>query len=266
MSPEHKPIIPPAAISNRSNRKGDSSLKTGANRVAEHSEGSWTGLPLPHQTVLQLAWRACAAGTVGVGSAILDEKGEIISSARNATRDNAGDMPIVGTYVAHAEINALAQIPTERSLAQCTLFTSIQPCIMCAGAAVMAHVGNVRYMTSDPLFPNFFRLREIGEITRQQWPTYERCPSSQWTVLALVLSAHSKAWAKPDGLVMQTHERLEPEVAAFLRDIVKQRIFRKLSDEGAQVKDVLHAIWDELVTVDAARRNRIEGSAESASI
>jgi tRNA(Arg) A34 adenosine deaminase TadA len=223
------------------------------------SDQAWQALPAAEQVVFRAAWKACARGTVGVGCAILDESGQIISSARNATRgDGDDDLPIAGTYVAHAEINALAQIPTERNLDRCTLITSILPCLMCAGAAVMAHVGQVRYLTADPLFPDFLALRQVGEIARRQWPVYQECPQNEWTVLALVLSAHSKAVAKPDGLVMTTYELLEPEAASLLRQIVRREIFARSACGGADIPEVLAEIWDDLLAAHHLRQARQE--------
>jgi len=228
------------------------------------SHQAWQALPAADRVVFQSAWKACAMGTVGVGCAILDEDGQIISSARNATRGSGdGDLPIAGTYVAHAEINALARIPTERNLDRCTLVTSILPCLMCAGAAVMAHVGYVRYLTADPLFPDFLALRQVGEIARRQWPVYQECPQNEWTVLALVLSAHSKAVAKPDGLVMCTYGLLEPEVAGLLRKIVRCEIFSQAACDGADIPEVLAAIWDDLLAAHdlrQARQDKLRGA------
>lgn len=227
------------------------------NTTRMRPQQAWQALPAAEQVVFRSAWASCTMGTVGVGCAILNEDGQIISSARNATRGSGdSDLPIAGTYVAHAEINALARIPTERNLDQCTLVTSILPCLMCAGAAVMAHVGYVRYLTADPLFPDFLTLREVGEIARRQWPVYQEAPQNEWTVLALILSAHSKAVTKPDGLVMSTYDLLEPEAAGLLRRIARREVFTRGARDGADIPEVLAEIWDDLLTAHDMRQAR----------
>ena len=90
-------------------------------------------------------------GGLPVG-AVLVEDGKVVAEGRNRAYDPGGGGSDVlrGTPPAHAELNALAAVRTEQELAPCTLWSSHQPCSMCAAAATFTGVGRVRYVAPDP--------------------------------------------------------------------------------------------------------------------
>lgn len=95
---------------------------------------------------LALAEAGAAGDDVPVGAVILDAAGEAIAAAHNR-RERAGDP------TAHAEILAIraaaARLGTWR-LTGCTLVVTLEPCTMCAGAAVLARVDRIVYGAVDP--------------------------------------------------------------------------------------------------------------------
>ncbi len=94
---------------------------------------------------LGLAMRAAQAGEVPVG-AVLVKEGQLIAEGWN--------LPISHhDPTAHAEIQALraaGQALNNYRLLGTTLYATLEPCPMCAGAIVHARVGRVVYATSDP--------------------------------------------------------------------------------------------------------------------
>lgn len=94
---------------------------------------------------LELANRAQEAGEVPIG-AVLTLNDEIIAEGYN--------QPIAQTDpTAHAEVIALrfAAKKTENyRLINTTLYTTLEPCCMCAGAIVHARVKRVVFATHDP--------------------------------------------------------------------------------------------------------------------
>jgi tRNA(adenine34) deaminase len=94
---------------------------------------------------LELAAQAAALGEVPVGCVVVHEN-QVISEAYNEreTRPSA---------LAHAELTAL-QAACEKlgrwRLTGCTLYVSLEPCVMCAGALVQARVDRVVYGARDP--------------------------------------------------------------------------------------------------------------------
>ena len=94
---------------------------------------------------LALAADARQAGEVPVGAVVVHE-GQIIGRGFNA--------PIsLHDPSAHAEIQALraaAQALGNYRLAGCTLYVTLEPCAMCAGAIQHARIARVVFGASDP--------------------------------------------------------------------------------------------------------------------
>ena len=94
---------------------------------------------------LALARQAAAAGEVPVG-AVLVRDGIVVAEGRN--------QPIAGCDpTAHAEIVCLrAAGATEQNyrLAGTTLYVTLEPCAMCAGAMVHARIARLVYGATDP--------------------------------------------------------------------------------------------------------------------
>jgi len=94
---------------------------------------------------LELAQRAAAEGEVPVGAVVVRD-GEVIGEGWN--RPIAAHDP-----TAHAEIQALraaAEHVGNYRLVDTTLYVTLEPCAMCAGAMVHARVRRVVYGAADP--------------------------------------------------------------------------------------------------------------------
>jgi tRNA(adenine34) deaminase len=95
---------------------------------------------------LQLAETARQAGEVPVGAVVVDAAGAIIGQGFNQPISRHDP-------TAHAEIMALrdaaARVGNYR-LPGCTLFVTLEPCAMCAGAILHARIARVVYGASDP--------------------------------------------------------------------------------------------------------------------
>ena len=79
---------------------------------------------------------ALAAGEVPVG-AVIAREGRVIARAHNL-REKCGDP------LAHGELLALRAAAAQKGdwrLSDCTLYVTLEPCPMCAGALTMAHMG-----------------------------------------------------------------------------------------------------------------------------
>lgn len=94
---------------------------------------------------LKLAREAQMAGEVPVGAVVVCKE-KNIACARNE-RETSGDP------TAHAEVLALrraAEALGTRRLEGCTLYVTLEPCPMCAGAIVMAGIDAVFFGAYDP--------------------------------------------------------------------------------------------------------------------
>ena len=94
---------------------------------------------------LDQARAALAAGDVPVGAVVLDPDGVVIGRGRNVREADADP-------TGHAEVVALREAAVTRGewrLDGCTLVVTLEPCTMCAGAAVLARVARVVFGAYD---------------------------------------------------------------------------------------------------------------------
>jgi len=92
------------------------------------------------------ALAAEAAGEVPVGAIVVSAAGEVIARGRNQVLRTSDS-------TAHAEIVALraAGVALQNyRLLDCTLYTTLEPCAMCAGAILHARIARLVYAAPDP--------------------------------------------------------------------------------------------------------------------
>ncbi|HEX6126645.1 MAG TPA: tRNA adenosine(34) deaminase TadA [Pyrinomonadaceae bacterium] len=111
----------------------------------------WMGL------AMEAARLAAELGEVPIGACLIDEGGSLIAQSSNRTiTDN--------DPTAHAEINVIRQAARKIGnyrLTGSTLYTTIEPCVMCAGALVNARVKRLVFGARDERFgavETLFRL------------------------------------------------------------------------------------------------------------
>lgn len=121
--------------------------------------------PVNHEYFMNLALleakEAAMAGEVPVGALIVRD-GSVIASARNF-RESYQDP------LAHAEILAIqraSQTLQSWRLLDCTLYVTLEPCVMCAGAIVQARIPQLVYGATDPKGGGVRSLYQICEDER----------------------------------------------------------------------------------------------------
>ena len=105
---------------------------------------------------------AAAKGEVPVGCAIVSVSGELLATGHNL-RETDEDP------TAHAEIVAIRAAAKKLAswrLEGASLFVTLEPCVMCAGAMVNARIGRVVYGCDDPKAGACTTLFTIGEDPR----------------------------------------------------------------------------------------------------
>ena len=97
------------------------------------------------RAALAEARAALETGDVPIGAVVLDPGGDVVSTGRNvreAEHDPTGHAEVVA-------LRAAARARGEWRLEGCTLVVTLEPCTMCAGAAVLARVGRVVFGAYD---------------------------------------------------------------------------------------------------------------------
>ena len=100
------------------------------------------------ELALEEAFKAYQENEVPIGAVLIDEDGTLICGEHNRIEQH-------GDATAHAEILTLrlaSEILKRRRLSTCTLYSTVEPCAMCAGALVLCRVKRLVYGATDSKF------------------------------------------------------------------------------------------------------------------
>lgn len=201
---------------------------------------AWSALGPAPRRALELAHRALRSGGLAVGAVLTDAAGAIVAEGRNRAYDPESTGPEIlrGTPLAHAETNALAAARTGWDLATHTLWSTQEPCAMCAAAADFTGVGTVRYLAADPWATAAGRP---AASARAQGPA---APVWQAAATVLFLRSVIEAGGTATATVRRAVERV-PITAATATD--------PAFPGAPDVRSLFAALWDRLHT--AAREH-----------
>jgi tRNA(adenine34) deaminase len=184
-----------------------------------------------------LAWAAFAAGTIPVGAVVVDETGRIAAEGRNRVFDEAAPGgQLAATRLAHAELNALAQLSNNRRWDTCTLYTTLEPCPLCVTATSLASVGRIVYAGSDP-YSGGSALVDADLVTpRPLGVTIEGPLESSLESLGAALHLAFFLWrdAGNSNALVETYRDRRPELVGLAARLIDLR--------GAGLEDALVAL------------------------
>ncbi|HLM57236.1 MAG TPA: tRNA adenosine(34) deaminase TadA [Pyrinomonadaceae bacterium] len=118
------------------------------------------------RVALGAAREAAERGEVPVGACLVSEDGRLLAVAGNRTRVDCDP-------TAHAEILALREAAREVGnyrLTGATMYATVEPCAMCAGALVQARVRRLVYGATDPkagAVESVFRVCDSGSLNHR---------------------------------------------------------------------------------------------------
>lgn len=107
----------------------------------------YSELSTPWKRIFELEWESLCKGSKAIAAVIVDEEGDIVSEGRN----QIAEWTIPNTIVAHAEAEAVRSLNLRkhRHPKTYTLYTGLEPCIMCMGTIVMGHIRKVVIAARD---------------------------------------------------------------------------------------------------------------------
>jgi tRNA(Arg) A34 adenosine deaminase TadA len=215
--------------------------------VSDSAAAAWAALEPPWRACLELAWSAYGAGTIPVGAAVTDGAGTVVAEGRNRVYERAApEGQIANSLLAHAEVNALVGLDPERRYEDHTLYTALEPCLLCVGAAVMATVGRIAYAGADP----YGGGSESGLAGVN--PHVERVPlrldgprADRFGRLASALLLAFFLRRKPDGHVVAAYATHAPGVKPVAAALL-ERGAPGTAAAGVPLADALPGLWDAL--------------------
>lgn len=105
-------------------------------------------------------------GEIPIGAVITDAFGMVIAAAHNRTETDR-------SATAHAELLAISEACRKRGsrrLNDCTLYVTLEPCPMCAGAIASARIGRVVFGAKDPRAGAYGSLIDLSGLPLESRP------------------------------------------------------------------------------------------------
>lgn len=99
---------------------------------------------------LALARESLAQGSSPIGAVLVDGSGKVIARGRNRVGEAQTAERVGDASVAHAEMDVFFQAGKLDNPQDLTLYTSLEPCLMCGGASALLEVGRIVWATADP--------------------------------------------------------------------------------------------------------------------
>lgn len=102
----------------------------------------WSKLPgMWRQAFEQAAIAYLKESSAPIGALVVDADGNVVAHGRNA---------FAAGRLAHAEMNALQRIPDDADRSRLSLYSTLEPCPMCAGAIRMCQLPELHIGAMDP--------------------------------------------------------------------------------------------------------------------
>jgi tRNA(adenine34) deaminase len=221
------------------------------------SDHAWASLSEVWKVAFEQAWWSFASGSAGVGAAITDDRGAIAAVGRSRVFDEAdGCSALAGTFMAHAEMNALACLPVG-AYEGYALYTTFEPCVMCAATIRIYRMPRVCYAADDPVWDGLHEVFGTFEPIARALPERE-CLGGPFGAFAHVLHLSWLSEQAPPA-VLDAHGTIAPEHLKLAGSLAKRGDLRRLSRSGAAVLDGIRAVWTDLLSLaDAATDLRTE--------
>lgn len=217
-------------------------------------------LPAIWRAVVDQAWLSYLGGSWGVGAAAVE--GDLVCSVgANAARSRS-TRP---SFTEHAEVRALAQLPTE-ALARVAVYASLEPCVLCLGAMTYYRVPRVVFAARDLSFSPGHRALSGAPILGRRVPASTGPLSGPVAAFCRLLPMVGEI---EHGLAPGTfglERRLCPQLIELARCCVSQALLARHRRTGAAVgsvrwDDVVASLWprlsavaEELATMEPALR------------
>jgi tRNA(Arg) A34 adenosine deaminase TadA len=208
------------------------------------TEAAWAGLSEPWQIAFGEAWESFCSGSAGVGAVVTSGEGVVVAVGRSRVFDERdGSAPLAGTWMAHAEMNTLALLGRDARDGH-TLYTTFEPCVMCAATIRTYRLPKVVYAAADPVWDG------MHDLFRQLEPIARGLPDRE------VLGGPSGAFAhllhlswlaeRAPEYVLEAHGRMTPRYLDVATRVSSGRELHHLALRGASVIDAASALWTDV--------------------
>ena len=208
------------------------------------AEAAWASLSEPWQIAFGEAWESFRSGSAGVGAVVTSGDDAVVAIGRSRVFDESdGTAPLAGTWMAHAEMNALALLGRDARDGH-TLYTTFEPCVMCAATIRIYRLPKVVYAAADPVWDG------MHDLFRQLEPIARGLPDREllggpWGAFAHLLHLSWLVDHAPEH-VLEAHGRMAPQHLAVATRVAGDRDLHRLALSGASVVDAASVLWTDI--------------------
>lgn len=208
------------------------------------AETSWACLSEPWQIAFQEAWRSFRSGSAGVGAVVTNGAGAIVATGCSRVFDEPDrTAPLAGTWMAHAEMNALALLDRDAREGH-TLYTTFEPYVMCAATIRIYRIPTVLYAAADPVWDGMHDLFSKLEPIARGLPERDLL-GGPWGAFAHLLHLVWLADQAPDH-VLEAHRRLTPEFLAAATRLASSGELRRSASCQEDVRGAASIVWTDV--------------------
>lgn len=204
-------------------------------------------VPFPWSEAFVLAWESFCAGSPPVGAVIVDGDTNIVARGRSRRAEqNAPQNQLAGNRLAHAEVNALANLGPDQHH-ELTLYVTLQPCLLCAAATAIAHIPAVCFAGQDPLWQFLDDLPGLHPALAARWFEVSGPLEGPLGIWSSLLPLLERLQRDPTGPRVDEFERKMPELVFLAKSLIQDGTARCLSKLA--LHDAITLVWDRLLTV-----------------
>lgn len=174
---------------------------------------------------------------------MVDAAGQVVAEGRNRIGETeAPPGRLRNTALAHAEMDVLAQLPLGTYRGH-TLYTSLEPCLLCRSATVMAGIGTVRYLGRDAVCEGLDRLAGLNDHAASRHPVMVGPDEGVCARFATVLPLAVLCRSDRDGPYIAAHRLHAPSDAAAAERVVAESLWPSPRlDLDAAIESLRHVL------------------------
>ncbi len=212
--------------------------------MASETPDAWLELSLPWRDAFTLAWESFRAGSPAVGAVVTGADGTIVARGRSRRAEAvAPPGQLAGSRVAHAELNALAGLPLAAS-ADVVLYTTLEPCFLCAAATAMSRVPRLRFAGRDPVWEFVRHIGEIDPVLGERWYAQEGPLDGPIGVWASLLPLVDRLQRNPSGWRVEAFETTSPGLWDLAHRLLEPGRLEALGEQSLDA--AITVLWPDL--------------------
>ena len=187
----------------------------------------WADVAAPWRAALELAWAAYAADTIPVGAVVVDASASVVAEGQNAVYRAGAAAPLAGSRLAHAEVAALGCLSAEATHENKALYATLEPCLLCVGAAVMTTVGRVYFAGTDPYGGATSFPSDLNTHIRRARTAFCGPLDDALGLFAAAIHVEFFLRREPDGQVVAAYAEHAPAVAEAGRVLRRMSLYER---------------------------------------